>query len=578
MAINIEKYVQITSGVGGASLVPSRQLVGRFFTNNSLVAPDEIISFSSYDDVANFFGSSSEEAQRANFYFSWVSKSITRPNSMQFARYAPTGSEPMILSASNNNPTLLAFNAINSGAFNIVIGSDTANVSGVDLSAATDLNNVASIIQDSIRDNKIVTTLVGATTSGSDIITMSDTTDVAVGQLVVGVGIPQGASVVTVTEDVSIEISTDATVTDTGVSLDFFSSTDAIWAYSTVTFNPTTQGFTFVAGDFVTTDISVSAPDSGTDLTPTGLLGWFPSGTSTSSRWIAGTAPQTIDEALALSFDASTNFGTFTFLDSLSLSNQDIVDAASWNATKNVMFMYSVGTSSTNAPVLQALLSSIPGVAITVSDIANEYPEQAPMMIAAATNYDAINSVQNYMYQMFPGLTPSVTTTSEADFYDALYINYYGQTQTAGQFLSFYQRGFLQGEGSSVITDMNVYMNEVWLKDAATAALLNLLLALNQIGADDEGRAQVLTALQGVIDRALLNGVISTGKRLTDTQKLFIQTITNNDTAWHQVETSGYWIDCVILESTPNEFVASYTLIYSKDDVVRKIEGRHILI
>src|SRR5690606_35563230 len=138
------------------------------------------------------------------------------------------------------------------------------------------------------------------------------------------------------------------------------------------------------------------------------------------------------------------------------------------------------------------------------------FPEMFPMMIEAATNYNGINAVQNYEYQQVAGLTPSVSNDSDADFYDNLYINYYGLTQQAGQQIAFYQRGFLQG--ASVVTniiDMNAYVNEIWLKDAAGVALMNALLTLNQIAANASGANQVTTILQTIINQALINGTIS---------------------------------------------------------------------
>lgn len=101
-------------------------------------------------------------------------------------------------------------------------------------------------------------------------------------------------------------------------------------------------------------------------------------------------------------------------------------------------------------------LGAFPGVGLTLSPITTEYPEQIPMMIEAATDYLAVNSVQNYMFQTnFTGITPSVSTDALADVYDAASVNYYGSTQTAGQIISFYQRGILCGTSSNLINLFN---------------------------------------------------------------------------------------------------------------------------
>jgi hypothetical protein len=247
------------------------------------------------------------------------------------------------------------------------------------------------------------------------------------------------------------------------------------------------------------------------------------------------------------------------------------------------------GTDIPNGTVVQSILSS---TQITMSNPATgsvtenitfttlQFPEMFPMMIEAATDYTATNSVQNYEYQQVAGLTPSVNSDSTKSAYDSLNVNYYGVTQQAGQQIAFYQNGNLQGESITTnLIGMNVYVNEIWLKDAATVALMNLLLAVNRISANNQGRSQILATLQSVINQALNNGVISVGKKLNTTQKTFIYDETGDPLAWYQVQNSGYYVDVIITSSgNPAVYTATYTLIYSKDDVVSKITGTHTLI
>ena len=212
-----------------------------------------------------------------------------------------------------------------------------------------------------------------------------------------------------------------------------------------------------------------------------------------------------------------------------------------------------------------------------------EFPEQLPMMIEAATNYAGLNSVQNYMFQIdnTGSLTPSVTSDAIAAELDAVFVNYYGSTQTAGTILSFYQRGAMMGQNiPSNIPDITSYVNEIWFKDAAGAAIMSLLLALNQIPANNTGEAQILGALQGVINQAVNNGTVSVGKTLTNAQITYITSASGDPKAWYQVQNLGYWIDCIIQPNNarPGEFEAVYTLIYSKDDTIRYVSGTQTLI
>jgi hypothetical protein len=310
----------------------------------------------------------------------------------------------------------------------------------------------------------------------------------------------------------------------------------------------------------------------GTDLTAP--LGWTGTGVILSD----GAAIESVTDVLTESADASNNFGSFLFMPALTI--EEIEEAAIWNNTQNVLYMYMVPVIDANASAYSAALIGYQGIAVTLSEVADEYPEMIPMIILAATNYEARNSVQNYMFQIF-NVTPGVVDTTDSNTYDGLRVNYYGRTQTAGQFLDFYQRGILMGLPVNPV-DQNVYANEQWLKDAVGASIMELLLALAKVSANAKGRIQLISQIQAVVNEGLFNGTISVGKTLTNTQKLYISEITGDDNAWRQVQTIGYWLDCVMVDYVTEddrvEYKAVYTLVYSKDDIVRKVEGSHVLI
>lgn len=348
-------------------------------------------------------------------------------------------------------------------------------------------------------------------------------------------------------------------------------ATTALWSAATVNFDAIRQSFNLTGGATGVAEISVTAGTGGTDIAS--QLGWL----SPSAIFSDGAAIQTVAAALTESADATNNFGSFAFMPALGLS--DSISAATWNLARNNQFMYSWPVSAANAASYSAALLDIGGNTGTLSLASGEYPEQEPMMILAATDYTAPNSTQNYMFNIFD-LTPSVATDADADIYDALRLNYYGQTQTAGQIIQFYQRGVMMGLPVDP-ADQNTYANEIWLKDACGAAIMTLLLALGKVSANSKGRSQILAVLQGAIDQALFNGTISVGKTLNTVQKLYITEITNDPNAWQQVQNIGYWRDVVItpyVESNVTKYKAVYTLVYSKDDIIRKVEGRDILI
>jgi hypothetical protein len=588
MAISITRYVDIVSGLGAGANVPNRDLVARLFTANNLLPPQTFISFTTAAEVGTYFGFASEEYLRAVFYFSWISKNQTQAQSIQFARWVKTAVAPMIFPIQNNGTALASWTAISNGSFILTMGGFTFILSGLDFTAAASLADVASDLQTAIR----------AESGGG-----------------------------------------------------------AVWTSATVTYSSAYGGFLLVGGatDVVTHPVVVEVSGIGTDITPAGLLGWLPEQTVVNGNliagaiWASGSAAETITATLTSSSQASNNFGSFAFLTNLGLTQQNVVDAATWNNTQNVLYMFSQAVTPANAVAWQAAVAAIGGIGLTlsppittqltatvtsasnvVSGITSnagltvgmpvtgsnipagtyitslvgttgltlnnnatgsateqltfatlQFPEMFPMMIEAATNYAGLNSVQNYEFQQVAGLTPSVSSDTDANTYDALAINYYGVTQQAGTLIAFYQQGVLQG--ASVvgnITDMNAYVNEIWLKDAATVAIMTLLLSLSQVPANNQGRNQILAILQGVVNQALNNGTISVGKSLTVNQQMFITSETNDPLAWYQVQNSGYWLDVVITASgsSPVVYTATYTLVYSKDDIIRKVNGTHTLI
>lgn len=346
-----------------------------------------------------------------------------------------------------------------------------------------------------------------------------------------------------------------------------------LWTAATVTWDSVNNRFDITGGLTGAAAIDVSAGAGGSDISA--QLGWNDVNTILSP----GSAAQTLTNLLIQSSQISNNFGTFLFIPAL--NQTQIVEVATWNDGQNVDFMYLVPVSASNAAAISTAIFGYAGCAITLSIFTGEYPEMAPGLVLAATDYEARSSVQNYMFQKFPTLTASVTDELTSDNYDAIRVNYIGNTQTAGQILSFYQRGDLTGGDQSPL-DQNTYANEMWFKDAAAAAILTLLLSLGRVPANKYGETQILSALQDPIDTALFNGTISVGRILTSAQRAFITNVSGDNTTWQTVQNIGYWRDVVIepvvTEDGRTEYKAVYTLIYAQDDDIRKVEGVHDLI
>lgn len=342
-----------------------------------------------------------------------------------------------------------------------------------------------------------------------------------------------------------------------------------LWTAATVSF---ADGEFILTGGATGKNSMGAATDAATGTTVAALFGFNAGSLPIVS---GGSDAETLTEAMVRISDISNNFGSFGCLDTLTTAQK--TELATWNNPQNNRYMYSCSVNADEAIDLQASLNGLNGAGITL-DKFNDYADFMSMSLLATTAYNSGRlAVKNYMYQQFPSEKASVTNDTEANLYDGLKINYLGATQQAGKTIEFYQNGVLQGD----VQDMGVYCNEIWLKDAIATEFMNLLVALEQLPANDTGAGLARGSIQGIIDEALVNGVIQAGKTLTNVQKAYISQVSGSVNAWRDVEVNGYWLDVQVqqvIENDVTKYIINYVLIYSKGDSIRKVEGSDILI
>jgi len=346
----------------------------------------------------------------------------------------------------------------------------------------------------------------------------------------------------------------------------------SLWTSATVSYNSATSSLILTGGATgEAVIVAAASPASGTDVST--LCGW---NTANSPILSNGTAATDLTGVLNTSVEVSNNYASYAFINE-TLTADDINAIGTFNDEQNYLYMYCGDVTASNYSTIIAAAAGHSGMAINYQPLTGVLPAYLmPASIFAATNYDKLNGTVNYMFQQFPAQAVTVDTNPLSRTLDNLNINYNGQTQKAGAKIEFYQDGFL-ADG----TDISVYANEIWLKDAMATEILNLEIAVDKIPTNYDGMGQVEGILLGVIEEALNNGTISVGKELTNTQKAYITQLTGDDTAWQTVQLNGYVLKVELGQTVNNgttRYIAEYTLIYSKGDSIRKVEGRHILI
>ena len=292
----------------------------------------------------------------------------------------------------------------------------------------------------------------------------------------------------------------------------------------------------------------------------------------------------------------NNNFGSFAFLDQLTASQ--IGKVALVNAGFNYRYLYSVPITEDNADAIITAVAGSSGTCFTLDSTSTydsskvdeegfplrEFAEYAPMVLFATTDYTKANTTKTFMYQSFSDLPDEVTTLTAKSKWDAYKcstghkypVNYIGCTQQAGKLISFYQCG---NNCDETVLESSVYCNEVWMKDAISTNLFNLMMALEKVPANDKGKTQCEMMVMSIVKEALNNGTICPGKELTDTQKVYIESVTGDEDAWKAVYSDGYWFSIdITYDDSLSKYKASYDLVYSKGDAVRYMEGRDIMI
>ena len=289
------------------------------------------------------------------------------------------------------------------------------------------------------------------------------------------------------------------------------------------------------------------------------------------------TVNETPEECVSRHTENDNNYATFDFVDTLTLPEKTTL--AAWNHNNNYDHWYIPSTVAASAAEDAAAMDGYIGTSITLTDGTDEdFSPYLPAAQLASQNYSKAAAANSYKYMQDSRLSPVVTENSGKPLYDDLFVNYYGETQVNGARINFYQEGRMLGDGH---IQMGVFANEMWLKGFIREQFINMFLVLPQIDTGNTGRAIAVSYLQTAVDAGILNGSIIRGKSLDNTQIQYITQVTGDDTAYEQIQRSGYWFEYSIESRTIDgaiKYVGTYTLLYAKADSIGSIEGRDILI
>ena len=215
-----------------------------------------------------------------------------------------------------------------------------------------------------------------------------------------------------------------------------------------------------------------------------------------------------------------------------------------------------------------------------------------PMAIFSSVDYEN-GTVANFMFRQFDDDEAVVLDDDTYYKYNKAKVNFYGLTQSNGQQIGFYQRGFnIDG------TDTSIYCNEVWFKAKSEYMLIKYQIEHNRISADTAGVDTVKTELLDVCSAAVRNRAFMPKETISRSDMKEMNEIVlrsggtsdNISSITSDLTAKGYSIYAYLAGpiapdatygdriGASAEYIIVYYVFYGTADSVRFIKGNDIMV
>lgn len=538
MALPVSRLVRVS-----VNLSPLAAATRSFGILNQMTDQDGVINglerfrtYASADAVALDFGSTAPVTLGAQLYFSQVPK----PAQMMVSRWIRVATaaelDGGVLTAGQQS--MANFNPVTSGGFQVTVDGVVKSLTGLDFSAAANLNAVAGIID---------TALTGAscTWNGSSFVIKSDTTGTGVkaSGTITFTGQPAPADTITIGGTVvtfvasgptgnQVLIGATAAATATNLNTFLSASTDSnisLCTYSvsglvvTVTYklvglagnsftlaesaaNLTVSGATLAGGVVSSSVTFATAPVSGTDISALLKLT-----SSLALPLVPAYAAETPVEAVAIMANLSANWYGLMFAASVMPTDNQNISVAAFIESLSLKRMF--GVTITDTSVLSSVVTTDLASQLKALNYKQTFCQYSANYLAAASlfgrafsvNFNANRSTITLMYKQEPGIVAENLTTSQADVLKFkrcnVFVQYVNDT-------AIIQYGVMSGQA---------YIDEThgldWFQNAVETACYNLMYtSTTKIPQTDSGVNQFVTAIANVCDAAVNNGLAAPGQ------------------------------------------------------------------
>lgn len=236
--------------------------------------------------------------------------------------------------------------------------------------------------------------------------------------------------------------------------------------------------------------------------------------------------------------DLTENFVCFTTV--AQPTEADALALAQWASGKGVAYLYIYWDN--DPKLLQPNNTSTIAAAFTAANVGatcgvwNSLDYAAMIMgTAASIDWERRNGTITFAFKSQDGLAANVVTGANAINLEAQNMNFMGDYATRNDQFVFLYPGRMFGQWTWIDT----YLNAVWLNNALQVACMAGFEQTPRVPYNDEGYALVRAWMQDPVNRALYSGIIDTGVTLSESQKAELTREAGRDIS-AQLFTDGY--------------------------------------
>lgn len=459
MSLSISRIVGVDISVSPLALQSAGfGILNIIGTSDSIPLSERIREYNDMAGVAVDFDSTDEEYKAAAIFFS----QIPRPTTLYISRRNPTTPTAATLTGAATGAAYTAFTGITTGAMDISIDGTVEHLTDLDFSAATDLDDVATILEVALE-----AAVTGTTCTQVDgVFTITNATAGSANTLsfVTSVGATGLAALLKLR-------STDGGTLTPGVDAE--SITESLDAIEAV--NSKWYGFAF------TKEVADSSITAG------------------------GTALDCLDAAAW----AETRMKVFAN------TSKDADTLVAGNTTNISYKLEALDYSRTFTVYGPTVVDSLGAVTAT-----NDYAAVSMFARGATVNFDGTDTTITYKFKTAPGIAPVELSATQASNLIAVNCDYYTQfgTSLSGDAVSMLAEGVC---ANGRFLDEVVGID--WLQNSIQTDVLNYLYpSTTKIPQTDAGVSGIVHVLSKNLDQAVANGLAAPGYVTIDDTEVFL--------------------------------------------------------